>query len=509
MAPTRLQIVPAIVPEDPETVPGIVPGKGPRKKPATGSVAAATAQAKASAKRHRGVLLLPPEGWPGPVPKGSRNPNWRARYTDPETRKTKVQKLTEREAKTVDTRLAFALKKLSDIKGAKTKIVDGATPHFAADTLIEKAFSDFFHPGDKDKGIKPGAGSLMDEETQREYGTTADLFVAFCTASKIKTVRQLSKAVLHAFAVSRFGAEKSRPRKGGKRSERVLSGKRSKHTANKELRGLSSMLNSLRRADVIRLAKDDIADGLKRETADTEKGEFLKPKAIRKLIEACLKHDKAVFKITRAQKAAGKHAQPQLRYSPSLPVILFFLLTGMRKDEGELTEWKFVDLELGQIELPGRVTKTGKPRTLTIRRTSPLLQAILSQPKAGLVLADTLSRTKGRRALKPSKSSPLDALRKRLIKTYGAPHFTYNGLRRSCGTYLTCAPAIWGAASPWMSAQYLGHTVKVAETNYVGVIEIPHEHDTLETAMLLFECSKPCKQHTEEPPFTPESCPRL
>ena len=57
-------------------------------------------------------------------------------------------------------------------------------------------------------------------------------------------------------------------------------------------------------------------------------------------------------------------------------------------------------------------------------------------------------------------------------------------LRRSCGSYLTCAPAIYGAASAFMSARRLGHGVAVAEKNYLGSVkDISPEAKTLEQAM--------------------------
>jgi hypothetical protein len=66
----------------------------------------------------------------------------------------------------------------------------------------------------------------------------------------------------------------------------------------------------------------------------------------------------------------------------------------------------------------------------------------------------------------------------------GAPEFTWQKLRRTCGCFLTCAPGIFGGASAFMSAKQLGHSVAVAERHYVGVVRgIPPEARTLEAAM--------------------------
>jgi hypothetical protein len=78
-----------------------------------------------------------------------------------------------------------------------------------------------------------------------------------------------------------------------------------------------------------------------------------------------------------------------------------------------------------------------------------------------------------------------DAAGKRLIAEYGAPKgFGWQMLRRTCGTFLTNAPGIFGASSAYRSAKQLGHSVTVAERYYVDVARgIPREARTLEAAM--------------------------
>lgn len=77
---------------------------------------------------------------------------------------------------------------------------------------------------------------------------------------------------------------------------------------------------------------------------------------------------------------------------------------------------------------------------------------------------------------------------KRLKEQYGAPEsFSWQVLRRTCGTFLTNAPGIFGAASAYRSARQLGHSVAVAvaEKHYLGVVKVPPEAMTLEDAMAL------------------------
>ncbi len=83
-----------------------------------------------------------------------------------------------------------------------------------------------------------------------------------------------------------------------------------------------------------------------------------------------------------------------------------------------------------------------------------------------------------------SKDAAIKSMR-RLRETYGAPAvFNYQALRRTCGTFLTCSPSIYGAASAFLSAKQLGHSVVVAEKNYVGALrKIPADAKDLEHAM--------------------------
>lgn len=48
---------------------------------------------------------------------------------------------------------------------------------------------------------------------------------------------------------------------------------------------------------------------------------------------------------------------------------------------------------------------------------------------------------------------------------------------------LTSAPAIYGAASAFMSAKRLGHSVTVAEKHHVGIVKVSPEARTIEQAM--------------------------
>ena len=54
-------------------------------------------------------------------------------------------------------------------------------------------------------------------------------------------------------------------------------------------------------------------------------------------------------------------------------------------------------------------------------------------------------------------------------RTFKGPAFTWQQLRRCCGTFITNSN-IYPGAGPWLSAKRLGHSVQVAEARYVGAL---------------------------------------
>jgi hypothetical protein len=91
----------------------------------------------------------------------------------------------------------------------------------------------------------------------------------------------------------------------------------------------------------------------------------------------------------------------------------------------------------------------------------------------------------------PLSRTRVEAARKRLVHSYGAPRFSWQNLRQTTGTFLTNAPGIFGAASAFMSARQLGHSVTVAEKHYLGVVRgIARESRTLEAAMQIEDLAR-------------------
>jgi integrase len=240
-----------------------------------------------------------------------------------------------------------------------------------------------------------------------------------------------------------------------------------------------------------RLTGDDLRDALKKHRAPRKRIVFMKPADCQRLLEAALAHDDAMFAATREEHAGLKEKGITARYEPIAVFVAFVLLTGMRVGEALSLEWKEVDLDatdvqgrpVGEIYLDENKVKTRNARTVTLE-VSPFLRRLLVELRK--------RRSKG----KPTYSEwtqpvfdlsydVVDTEAKRLRDEYAAPrHFSYQVLRSTCGSFLTNAPGIFGAASAYRSAKQLGHSILVAEKHYLGLLAgIPLDAKTLEAAM--------------------------
>jgi integrase len=228
---------------------------------------------------------------------------------------------------------------------------------------------------------------------------------------------------------------------------------------------------------------------------------FLRASEIRALVEGCQRHDADTFKVTRERDTES-------RYAPITAFVVAALLSGMRFGELTHLRWTWVDLEAQEIRLPHDATKTGHARTIGLRE-SPALAALLARLKlqAGanpFVFGCATTDAKGKVTYQPMRRDVAEAARRRLIakerilkgmgrnahkrqprvESFGAPTFTWHDLRRTCGTFLTCAPSIYGGASAFLSAKRLGHSVAVSEKHYAGNLNnISVDASTLEEAM--------------------------
>ncbi len=414
-------------------------------------------------RRHRGVVLMRPEPalriW------------WRARYQDPDDGKV-VKETLPRELTTVEAREAWAVDKAAKLAERRAQLALGAARKTG--TGLEDAVKRYFE-----------AHKHLRGNTLSGYRAAADRLLAWAKKKKLDSADDVTRAVLHDLRAALISQPKKIVVEGGKRGEHEnASTPRSPAAVNRDLRSLRALLGYLSELDLLpRLADGDLRRALKRLPLTSEHIEYLKPAEIVQLLDAAQRHDADVYVETRKEHRGLRPVGGTQKYEPIAPFLLCVLLSGMRFDEALRLDWRQVDLDaldstsrkVGEIYLAGSGTKTKKARTIGLE-VSPALRSLL----AALGLQ---SGAKGS-VFALSRGTAVAAA-KRLRGEYGAPEsFTWQALRRTCGTFLTNSPGIFGAASAYHSARQLGHSVKIAEQHYLGRERgIPRDAHTLEAAM--------------------------
>jgi integrase len=153
------------------------------------------------------------------------------------------------------------------------------------------------------------------------------------------------------------------------------------------------------------------------------------------------------------------------------------LLTGARLAEIEGLHRAELELDApphGEINLTER-TKTHKARTIDLS-ACPIVREILR------ALPD-----EGPYVFGGSKPLHRDVTKRWKRELQALPsRWTWKQLRSTCGTWLVCAPGIFGGASVYMASRQLGHSTRVAETHYWNVLRgIDPQARTLERAMAI------------------------
>jgi len=414
--------------------------------------------------RNRGGLaLLRREGPDGTV-------RWLARYRDPENpgkvkHETVPAGLTTEEARSkwAAKRAAEIIKRVDDIDhGAPTK----------KNVRLEDAVARFYEDN-----------ATLRRQTLRAYRLGTDAMLRWATEHRLELADNLRGE--HLKALRGWLANKPLMRQeAGKARNKAHSPTdraRSPYTVNRELAPIKTCLEHLRQLGLVpMLSRDAILDNLKRVKTPRPVPEYLKPSALVALVEAAKRHDEATFKLTRDEKAEGLSRGGSPRFAPILPYLATVLLTGMRADEACSLKWAAVDLDAepgGNVTLRPEDVKTKQGRLVDLS-VSPLLREMLTAMKvraggATLVFGEDFTY------------AAVETARKRLKKVFGAPPFSWQGLRVTCGTFLANAPGIFGAASAYREARQLGHSVTVAEKHYLGVVHVSPEAKTLESAMTI------------------------
>lgn len=411
--------------------------------------------------KHPGVVLIKPEA--------GRRIGWRARYRDPDSGGM-VKESLPAELSTTEQRDAWAVMKSRALAKRRLELESGAPR--ATGTGFDAAVAAYFE-----------AHARLAPKTLAIYRAVAEKLKAWATRVGVRSADDLTRARLLTFREALVAEPRHAQAKGGKRGARKQTAlPRSAYTVNRELRATRTILGYLCDRDLLpRCSHDDLRRALKREAAVLERGDYLKPPELRALLEAALKHDAVTFAETREEHAGRRPLGSTPRFTPIAPFLATVLLTGMRAGAALALDWSEIDLDA--LDSEGRAVGEIVPRggSSTKRKgvigleVSPALRGLLGalrpEPAEGRVFAHT--------------PGTINAAAKRMRVEFGAPKtFTWQALRRTCGTYLTNAPGIFGAASAYRSAEQLGHSVTVAERHYVGVIRgIPREARTLEDAM--------------------------
>ncbi len=391
-----------------------------------------------------------------------------ARFTDPDTNRTEDMSLSKLGLDSADSRKDWAIIKSRSILLRQAEIASGARRK--TETPIEQALRDYMDLME----------TKLRKSTLAAYRDAIARLRAWAIADGIAYTEQISPSNLWSLQARILIPDKKVAVAGGRRGLKRMSGvKRSPHSVNQDMRSLRTLLNRWRKRGITpQLSSDSIADALEFMPVPKPIIEFLNKEQISELLRAAMRHDAECFKETREEHKAGAHIGQTARYHPVAPLVAYLLLTGCRADEGFGLKWTDLNQKERQIELRevDRI-KTGHGRIIDLMIT-PLLEKLLATVK----LKSTGEFVFGGAAQLPK--SHAYSVRRRLIKEFGAPKFTWQMLRKTCGTFLSCSQGIYGSASAYRSAKRLGHSIEVAERHYVGLIRsVPTEAKTLEAAM--------------------------
>lgn len=386
---------------------------------------------------HQGVVLIKPHG---------RYVSWRARYAEPDTGKTKYESLDATALRTAEARRDWAIRKAKSLAQRRLELEGGAAKKTG--TPVSDGMDLFF---DARKGLR--------EATLEGYRKRANEFAEWSSNANVLTLDHINRTRLLEFRDFVLGAVNSRTKDGGARSD---------FTNNRILRETSVLLHwLLERNKLPCCTADDLKVGLRRVRTSVDRIEFLDRGEPQALLRAAIDHD-------RSNKVGYKSL-----HQPVAPFILALLLTGMRFTECLDLKWGNVNLKalghdgqtVGEAYLSSHNVKTKQGRVVSFD-VSPSLRDMF----------DVMSKD-GERVFHWLGRPMLEAARKRLCAG-GAPSYSWQGLRRTTGSYLTNAPGIFGAAAAFHSARRLGHSVAVAEKHYLGTVKgIPHTAKTIEAAM--------------------------
>lgn len=369
---------------------------------------------------HPGVYLLRPR---------DEHRAWRARWHDPDTLRTVYRRLPAT-VKTAEGRRAWAIDQSRRLVARRLELEAGAQP--AEPHAISSALKTYF---DAHEHLRP--------RTLIVYRAAAKKFEAWATRARVDRTTELTRGKLLTFRESVVNEKRRAPVEGGKRGEYAATKlTRAPAAVNAELRAIRTIIGYWLDRDMLRVSERDLKRALRSMPLPQERIEFYDRAAIAKL-----------------------------------PVrdafVRFVLLTGMRLGEAIDLEWdQVVDDEIHI----SATSKTHRARTVDLS-VCPTVTAMLKR------MRDARDKRQKRKDAKPEPRVWTDVTRGSAAGQSKRDGFSWQALRRTCGTFLTNAPGIFGAASAYRSARQLGHSVAVAEKHYLGVVKVPTDAKTLEASM--------------------------
>ena len=431
--------------------------------------------AKWQNRRHPGVRLRKRR-------RGGRVTGIAARYTDPDTGRVRQEAL---DVTTMTAARDWAARKAREIEKRAAEIAAGAVA--ATDATVEDGAGLFLEDRRAD-GLRPAS--------MRSYTASCARIVAWAEEHGPARLRDLNRA--HLRSLVRF---LSKPVGSSGR-------KRNTQTVNHARRAAKVTLNWWRREGMTPLlSSDDIADVVRQRRGDRVEPSPLSGEDVGRVLRAAMRHDAERWAMTRQEKAAGVRGTMP-RFAPIAPVIVLVVLSGMRIGEALALRWEDVDLDardgtgerVGMFTVKGATSKVRRDRVVSLR-VSPALRALLSALRLrsggeGLVLGGS----------EPRPKSGVDMARRRVVDRFGAPAFSWQRLRQTAATVYTTSPRVFAAASAYMSARMLGHSVQVAERSYARpMFGLDPEATTGEAALRIErECALVVRQVAGESVELPE-----